>query len=298
MSKLMKPLFIDGNFNKDNKRIRVNYLKTVGNYPLWVEDGKPNKDYTKNPLDKYYIYIQINDYIFSCGETEYNMIQRSGYNKMVKKLYGNNDVRNDFFDKIRKDKTYKESDLLIKDQLNKEDNIINTYGQEDCAWEEYLKDNINKNIERWINARDNGGTFADFIGALAINELDKCQEIANILRVKREEEYKIKKEKRELEEKMKEEKRLHEEILLTEEVKNVFINGGTIKNSDIIVKLADDYKIDIPLRTRGWILNELIEVNITDGSSIDYRYWKRSKNAKGSQKVFEVLRDIQKAIKS
>jgi len=62
-AKLMKPLFINGMYNKEGKRIRVNYFKTVGDYPLWIENGKPNKDYARNPQDKYYIYIQVGEYI-------------------------------------------------------------------------------------------------------------------------------------------------------------------------------------------------------------------------------------------
>ncbi len=296
MAKLMKPLFIDGNFNKDSRRIRVNYLKTVGDYPLWVEDGKPNKDYTKNPLDKYYIYIQIGEYIFTLGETEYNIIQRAGYNKMVEELYQGNDNRDNYFDDIRKDRSYDEANILIKEQMNKEQGLIDDYGKKDEAWVEYLKDNINRYIERWIDARDNNGTFADFIGALALNELEKCQEIASVLRVRRNEESKIKREQREIERKEKEEKELQEEKLLTEEVKNTLINGGVIKNSDIIVKLADEHNIDIPIRTRGWMLNDLTEVTITEGGSISYRYWKRSKNAKGSQKVWDVLSKLRNKI--
>lgn len=296
MAKLMKPLFIDGDFNKDNKRIRVNYLKTVGDYPLWVEDGKPNKDYTKNPLDRYYIYIQIGDYIFSCGETEYNMVQRVGYNKMVEELYQSSDNRDSHFDGLRKNKTYEESNLLVKEQIGKEQELIDNYGQKDEAWAEYLKENINRNIKRWIDARDNNGTFADFIGALALNELEKCQEIASILRVKRDEENRLKREQREIERKEKEEKELQEEKLLTEEVKSALVNGGTIKNSDIIVKLADEHNVDIPIRTRGWMLNDLTEVTITEEGNISYRYWKRSKNAKGSQKVWDVLSELRSKI--
>src|SRR5690554_3560682 len=98
MAKLMKPLFINGMYNKEGKRIRVNHFKTVGDYPLWVEDGKPNKDYTRNPQDKYYIYVQIGDYIVTCGETEYDIIQRAGYAKLNKEWYGDFEGRQKYFD--------------------------------------------------------------------------------------------------------------------------------------------------------------------------------------------------------
>ena len=73
------------------------------------------------------------------------------------------------------------------------------------------------------------------------------------------------------------------------ETESIFINGGTIKGGDTIVKLADKYNIDIPIRTRGWILNNLSETTITESGSISYRYWRRSKNAKGSQTVYDAV---------
>ena len=147
MAKLIKPLFINGMYNKEGKRIRANYVRTVGEYPLWIEDGKPNKDYARNPQDKYYIYIQVGEYIFTNGETEYDIIQQAGYTKLNKEWYGDIEGRNKFFNELRKGKTYEEYSPLIKEQIDKEQAFIDEYGQKEDVQFAYLKE---KYIERHI----------------------------------------------------------------------------------------------------------------------------------------------------
>ena len=298
-AKLMKPLFINGMFNREGKRIRANYVRTVGEYPLWIEDGKPNKDYARNPQDKYYIYIQVGEYIFTNGETEYDIIQQAGYTKLNKEWYGDIEGRNKFFNELRKGKTYEEYSPLIKEQIDKEQAFIDEYGQKEDVQFAYLKETyIDRHIQNWIDARDNGGKFADFIGALCLDELDKCQEIAKVLKIKRQEKEKIwkaeiaKQRAKEAEEKAKAER------LLIEKTEKIFINGGTIKGGDIIVKLADKYNINIPIRTKGWIYDCLAECTITENGGASYRYWKKKKGTKGSQKVYDILFDIRKAIQN
>ena len=292
----MKPLFVNGMYNRESKRIRVNYLKTIGEYPLWIENGKPNKDYTKEENNKYYIYIQVGDYIFTEGETEFEIIQRSGYAKLEKEWYGNYENRNQFFDELRKDRTYEESSPLIKEQIDKEQKFIDEHGQNETVQLAYLKEKtIDRHINYYIDARDNGGKFADFIGALCLNELDKCDELAKILKAERQEK-ELERKKQIAEQKAKEtEEKEQAEKLLIEETESIFVNGGTIKGGEIIVKLADKYNINIPLRTKGWILNSLAESTITDDGGVNYRYWKR-KNGKGSQTVYSILYNIRSAI--
>jgi len=302
MSKLMKPLFINGMYNREGKRIRANYLKTItdgkNTYPLWIEDGKPNKDYVSNDKDKYYLYIEVNDWLVMTGYTEYQLEEKAGYEYLNKQWYGDFEGRQKYFeDNIYKGRTYEQYNDLVKLQIAKEEEFIKENANNETIQTELLTSDINRSIERYIEARDNNGKFADFVGAVFLNELDKCEEIASVLRKEREEAQRVKnialkeqKEKERIEREQKEEKHL-------KETESIFINGGTIKGGDTIVKLADKYNIDIPIRTRGWILNNLSETTITESGSISYRYWRRSKNAKGSQTVYNVLCSIRTVLK-
>lgn len=75
----------------------------------------------------------------------------------------------------------------------------------------------------------------------------------------------------------------------------MFVNGGTISDAKLIVKIADKLGVIIPIRTRGWILNSLVECTISDRGGLSYRYWK-SKTGKGSQKVCDVIFGIRRAL--
>lgn len=298
MSKLMKPLFINGMYNREGKRIRANYLKTVGEYPLWIKDGKPNKDYTRNENDKYYLYIQVDEWLVMTGYTEYELMQRAGQDHLNKEWYGDFEGRQKYFEEnFYKGRTYEEYNPLIKEHIEKEEVFIEESGENETIQANFIKTFIDKAIANYIEARDNNGKFADFIGAAFLDELDKCEQIAKVLKTKRQEkELERKRELAEQRAKEAEEKALAEKLLM-EETEQILINGGTVKGGEIIVKIADKYNINIPLRTRGWILNNLAETTITDGGSVSYRYFKRSKNATGSQKVYDVLFDIRRVLK-
>lgn len=296
MSKLMKPLFINGMYNREGKCIRANYLKTIGEYPLWTAEGKPDKDYSRIENDKYYLYIQSGNWLIPCGHTEYDLEIRAGVDYLNKEWYGDFEGRRAYFEEhFYKGRKFEEYEPLIKEQVEKEELFIKQSGKNETVQAQFLKSIIDKSIAQYIDARDNGGKFADFIGAAFLNELNKCCEISKILRKEREEKELIRKAEI-AEQKAKEaEEKINAEKALIKETESIFINGGTIKNGDIIIKIANKYNVDIPLRTKGWILNSLTESTITPDGSVSYRYWKK-KSATGSQKIYSVLLDIRSAI--
>jgi len=302
-AKLMKPLFIDGMFNKKGKRIRAKYVKTLTydgiDYPLWISAGKPDKNYTKNPKDQYYLMVETNGYLVPMGGTEHELGQRSSYEYLNKSWYGDFEGRNKFFDEIRNGRKYEEFDPLIKEQIAKEEAFIAEHCQDENIQAEFFKKSIvDKHITRYIEARDDKGRYADFHGAAFLNELDKCFKISNKLKAIREQEEAIKKVKREEQRKREEQEEIEAEQKAITETEDIIINGGTIKNGSLICKVADKYNINIPIRTRGWILNALAECTLTADGGISYRYYKKNKNATGSQKVYDVLFDIKKAIQA
>jgi hypothetical protein len=147
------------------------------------------------------------------------------------------------------------------------------------------------------NCLNSGNNICSLGLAEMVGRLEEAKEHNQKVREQRQEkELERKRELAEQRAKEAEEKALAEKLLM-EETEQILINGGTVKGGEIIVKIADKYNINIPLRTRGWILNNLAETTITDGGSVSYRYFKRSKNATGSQKVYDVLFDIRRVLK-
>lgn len=65
----------------------------------------------------------------------------------------------------------------------------------------------------------------------------------------------------------------------------------------VIPKLCGDYGIKVPLKTLGWMHQNLYSVKIyDDNSGFNVQYYKRTKNTKCSEKVFDVLMDLYNAI--
>lgn len=300
-AKLMKPLFVDGNFNREGKRIRAKYIKTLSHdsvdYPLWINAGTPDKDYAKSEEDKYYYMIETNGYLVSCGYTQYELKQRSDYECLNKEFYGSKENRDNIFSEIYKGRTFQEYRPLVDEQIKKEDVFTAEHGNNEDIQAEFLKSQIDRHIEEYINARDNNGSFADFHGAVFLNELDKCVEISKRNKEIRQQEDAVKRAEREEKQRKEREENERIEQEAISKAESIMINGGKIDNGEIIVKLADKHNVKIPIRTRGWILNNLAYCNISDAGSISYSYYKRTKNATGSQTVYSVLSDIRKTIK-
>lgn len=64
-AKLMTPLFYQGNFNADGKKMRAILVREVSNgtdtYRLWRRDGKPDRQYPQGEGDDYILYGYTRD---------------------------------------------------------------------------------------------------------------------------------------------------------------------------------------------------------------------------------------------
>lgn len=303
-NKLMKPLFQNGMFNKEGKRIRAKHFKTItdgkDSFSLWISANGPDKDYTSNEKDQYYLHLEHGEYIVNTGLTEQNLEDKAREVLINREFYGGSfEGRQEFFqNNFYKGRTYEEYRPLVKAQAEKEDAFIRDHaGLEAMMTVEIIKTHIGAAIKRYVNARDNGGNHADFVGALFLDELDKCVELAAELGKKREEEEREKERQREAAAQKEREEEEAENNRLMQEAEKAFIDGGTVKDGETIMRLAEKYGVNVPIRTRGWILNSLAECTLTEGGNVSYKYWRKTKNAKGSQTAFDVLSKLQAAIK-
>ncbi len=169
-------------------------------------------------------------------------------------------------------------------------------GMDDTYMAVYIRKILDQHIQTYLDCKNGIGTFPDFIGAVLVNELDTCIGLS---------EQKKERDKQRMQEwnkKVAEEARMQAEtevIKRTEELasaKDILLHGGIISDAKQICSLADAYKVNIPLRTRGWILNSLVSCGIVNGQ-VSIRY-KTSGRGKGSTKVFDVIYEIREAIKT
>lgn len=302
---LMKPLFCNGMFNREGKRIRAKHFKTITDgqdtYSLWVNAGKPDRDYVKNERDQYYLHLEYNSYIINMGTTDYQLEERASNHLVNQTLYGGSfEGRQMYFqENFYKGRTYEEYAPLVKEQTAKEEAFIKQLQNSDIEAVEVsmIRQDIEKSIKRYLHARDHDGDRTDFIGALFLDDLDHCVELTAKLNKKWEQEEVERRRQIAEERQKKEEEQEAEKNRLMLEAEEAFIKGGTIKGGEMIVMLAEKHNIDIPIRTKGWFLNSLSECILTDSGNISYTYWRKTKNSKGSQTAFEILSKLKTAIR-
>lgn len=296
--KMIKPLFVGMNYNRDGKRMRAKHVKDIScdgaNYSLWISAGVKENDYPRAETDTHYLYVLAGEYLVPSGLTEFYLEQQIGWEQLVKSWYGDRVARARYIDELKKDKTWEEGSKLVEARLAEEKLFVDEQGKNEQAQAEYIKAMFDKRITTYIDARDNGGMYVDFVGAALIGDIDRCLEVSAVVKEKRAViEAQKRKERMEKEQKEREEReqKEHDAIMEAEEILK---NGGKITSGEMLVKIADKHGITIPIRTRGWILKSLAEFNV-DGSSMSYRYWK-TKNGRGSDKVYEVVGAIRRSL--
>ena len=300
-SKLMVPLFCDGMFNRENRRMRSIFVREVSNgkntYNIWRSAGNPEKKYPRNDQDRYYLYAELNSRIFPLGVTEFNLIDRCAYKKAAEILYGGIENRGKYFNSLR-DGKHEDFSAAIE----KENQLIQKIGIQSELWADYIQEEIEKSVKSYEDCRDNHGRFPDFVGALALGELELCCK----LRDQRNAESRARRFEQEQKEKAEEKQRqnaINEETgKKLEKAIGSLRNGGFIDNEaielydengkhierSIMLHLLKVNNIAVPLRTQGWIEEKLAAVTIREGRCVSVRF-RKSKGCRASEKVFECI---------
>lgn len=292
MSTLKKPLFINGMYNREGKNCRADFVREVSNntqsFKLWTTTEK--NAYPNDERDKFYLYVEVNNYLVPLKLTEWNLVNHLGFYPACVELYGTKEERARVWQRSSGDEVHRLQEL--------EEPVILRHGSDPARQADYIHKLLSDHVRYYIDARDNGGTFADFIGAAVLGELENCVELSAKLRAEREAKEEAARREQEAQEAREaaEREELHNKAL--EEVENVFTRGGLISDGALLVELADAHGVKIPLRTRGWILNSFAQCSITiiDGAPrYSVRYYKRNSGI-GSTKIYDIIRQVRAAI--
>ena len=290
MSTLKKPLFINGMYNREGKNCRADFVREISNgeelYKLWTTTEK--KEYPQNEHDKFWLYVEVNNYLVPVKLTEWNLVDHLGFYPACVELYGTREERARVWQRSED----------INALRAQEEPVILRYGSDPARQADYIHKLLSDHVRYYISARDNGGTFADFIGAAVLGEFDKCAELSAKLRAEREakeEAARREREEQETKERAEQEEQHRQEIKKAEEI---FTRGGLISDGALLVEIADRHGVKIPLRTRGWILNSFAQCSITiinGAPRYSVRYYKRNSGT-GSTKIYEIIEQIRAAI--
>lgn len=304
--KRMKPLFYEGKFNREERRIQVVYTREVANdkdrYRLWVRAGKPDNPYPRNENDQYSLYAEIRGYLVPLGMTEYRLTERCGYLPAMQELYGGAEHRKAYFDHLQ--------GMTVGEAVAIEDAAIFRLGKEASRQAGFIHSILKEHLARYTVSKENGGeTFPDYIGALMADELDHCMQLAKIYNAHRAQKDAARREE------AAEQERAHRQAVNAEKEKVVHAalqtirSGGTLQNASLryykddgtlaetslILYLMREYHINVPLRTQGWINDRLATATIQEDFCGSVTYY-RAKRSPCSQKFFDCMRDLIQAV--
>ena len=311
-TKLMKPLFYNGNFNADAKRMKAVFVKEVSNgtdaYRLWRGAGSPDRDYPRGENDTHLLYVEVGAYLAPLGMTEYDLTDCCGYPLAIAELYGDEDGREKRLDELRKANDAHAK--AIPEALKAEGEAIRRLGSEPIHQANHIKSVLDGHISAFLTAKENDGqSFPDFVGAAAVKELALCRELSGKYREKRRKEAMLRQGQREAEDKKRrEETNLHAEKQIQQALR-ILRHGGVLENEEIrfyredggfgrysiINHLMRLYGVDVPLRTQGWINDKLASFTVENGRCNQLRYM-RAKGCRGSEKFFECVNDLLKKV--
>ena len=309
-SKLMVPLFYDGNFNREGRRMQAVLEKEISDgkktYRLWRSAGKPDLDYPRAENDKYLLHVEINGYLAPLGMTDFNLTDICGFEPAAQKLYGGKEKRGAWIDALKE----AGGNDAVGTAVAEERKEIERLGSEPARQTEYIQNLLNGYVSTYLKSKETGGqTFPDFTGALVLNELAKCVELSAVYREKRQAEEKARRARAEEEEKAYCEEQNKAANQMVSEAIQIIQNGGILKNEtvkfyssrysfssySIVNHLMRQYQVDVPPRTQGWINDKLVNATIKDGKCENLQYF-RSKGGRCSQKFFDCVNALIQAV--
>lgn len=301
MSKLMIPLFLNGQFNRKKRGIRAEFVAKVSNgvdsYCLWHKAGKPDVQYPRAENDSYFLYVELNGYLAPLRMTELQLIDQCGFPVACRELYGGSEKRDAFLHELRQKASADHDESLIRDAVVKEQEMTQKLGRKPELWANYIRQYLDDHCSIYKKSvKSDGSTFPDFIGALCLGDIDTCVE----LRLKFNEKKQAEAEKKKAEDKAfcEDQNRIAEEKV--QKAIDILKCGGTLDNDlitfyqacddickeCIVICLAHRYHVDIPARTMGWIKNKLVSITVEDGKCNFIRYIAGNRC---SQRVFSVI---------
>lgn len=312
-SKLMRPLFHKHNLNLEGKKVRAVLERQVtsetASYRLWRKDGKPDRERPRDETDRYLLHVEINGWLIPLRMTSWDIMNETGFPLAVKKLYRDIEERCRIFQKAESENGSGDG---VQQFLDAEQQEILRLGSDPTSQADFLKALLDRHVACYLKAKENGGqTAPDFIGAAVLDELVHCQEL------------KVAYEARILAQTMEEERQRAEEDQRAHDAQNeaarqalesaewTIRNGGTVQNalltcwdnsghektSPILLYLLRKYKIQVHLRTQGWIARNLQSVTVEDTGELSISFL-RAKGGKCSEKIWDCLRSLVQAVRN
>ena len=308
--KLMTPLFYNGNFNREGRRIRAVLEKEISDgtqtYRLWRSAGKPTVDYPQAENDRYILRVEVNGYLASLGMTDFNLVANCGFEPAAQKLYGGKEKRVAWINSLQKSG----GNDAVCAAIEEERREIIQFGGDPARQVGYIQNLLSDHVSAYLKSKETGGqTFPDFIGALVMNELARCVELSAVYRAKQQAKHEAYQVHRAAEDKAYCDEQNKKAQQTVSQALQTIREGGVLKNTRvtfyhtrydthsyfIVNYLMRQYQIDVPLRTQGWITERLSSITIWGGRCGGICYL-RSKHGRPSKTFYKYMDALIQAV--
>lgn len=289
-----KPLFVNGNFNRAGKRMRVEFVRELptvrGAVRLWRHSGVPENKYPVADTDLYYLFAEVGEYLVPIGLTEYTLEKRTSQRAIIDKHFKGE--TNAYWEQWHECKTAEQREAFKQ----KYDALASEYGADVVLQGEYVWEMLRLKEAAWLESKINENSFPNCIGAAVCGELDEWLKVSAAYKARREAEERAKAEERVA---RKEAERKEQEAREREEMAaymELLRKPGRVEDGAKAVKAADALGVKIPLRTRGFMLEKLAAFTVeADGHVEHIQYYRNGGRAYNGNGVYQTLTELCKA---
>lgn len=241
-AKLMTPLFYDGNYNVEKKRMRAVLEREVSNgvvsYRLWRSDGKPDLEYPRAANDAYILHVEVNDHLVPLRMTDYALVNHCGLLPATIALYGSEEGRKEYFKHLR-DSGAAGTGAFTEAMARETEKIIEL-GNDSARQADYIKSVLDQHVAAFLDSKEcDGKSFPDFVGALILEEIPSCLALRTKYRAYKQEEALKRQAEQEEQDRAFCEERNHKAEQMIDLAIRTIRGGGTLKmNLSAFTKVA------------------------------------------------------------
>lgn len=277
---LKKPLFVDGMFNGAGRRSHFIHLPKNGDYDLYL---RPNND----NLEECLLYVAAGDYAVPLKMTFRDFVYRCGANRARQRLYGEEmtlHVRAQRIDEASPDER-----VAI---CQKEEALATEIGMLPDVQTAVLKAWMEKEQAQYRDAVQSAAegkyeAWPSYVGAAILGEIPQCIAIAQVYKERAEERDVTARAERMGQKRaslieMQKQTEASIRVAIADlkagkmvdnaKVSIVDVDGLSYRNEPILLSLMERYGINVPARTRGWMIEKLASLRINADESISTRY--------------------------
>lgn len=150
----MTPLFCNGNFNRDGRRMRAVLEREISDgtttYRIWRSAGKPDLDYPNAENDKYILHVEINGYLAPLGMTDYFLINQCGFEPAAIKLYAGKEHRGKWINALDKSGGADAVSAAVAEERAETER----YGKDPARQTGYIQKTLNDHAGIYLKAKE------------------------------------------------------------------------------------------------------------------------------------------------